>query len=264
MKYEHEGHRQRMYEKLLKESLLKTEEMEMILYFCVPRRNTTDLAHRLIEKFGSAPAVLRAPKEDLMQVKGMGENIVANLSLIGGVCRNNFKRGYDPFVGQFNLMEFHILGVDLYASEENEVLDIYLLNAQNRLIGRHRYTDENVATVKLDAKWLTRLLADDEVYGVVMVHNHPEGTAQYSMRDEVATRACQALCNAHGKVLCDHVIFSKTEVFSYYRHGKMEGISAEYGLDKLVNEKTTKEFMEKSREQREAAVRLIDKREKGQ
>ncbi len=268
MAYEHAGHRQRMYEKAQKEKLLDWELMEMVLYTFLPRRNTVDLAHKLLDRFGSAVTVFFASLEQLLEVDGVGDGIAKALYVMGLVYRKHFKLAYDPFAGKFNHTEFLLRAGDMYTAERSEVLDIYLLNEAGRVISRHRRTDEMHGQVCLDTQWLGKLLADEEVYGVMMVHNHPDGIACYSSNDEMATRACQMVCNMHRKVLCDHVIFSKEGVYSYYQKGSLDKISENYSMNKIIREKVEKEWAERAKSLREEAEALLaqenKKREKGE
>ena len=48
----HDGHRQRMYEKLKHNALAEHEWLEILLYGMQPRRNTNEVAHRLIQRYG--------------------------------------------------------------------------------------------------------------------------------------------------------------------------------------------------------------------
>lgn len=60
----HEGHRARMKKKLLENgerSLADHELLEVLLYYAIPRRDTNELAHRLLKQFGSLRGVLSAP-----------------------------------------------------------------------------------------------------------------------------------------------------------------------------------------------------------
>ena len=50
---EHEGHRKRIIQKLETGALLDHELLEIMLFSMLPRRNTNDIAHRLLQKFGS-------------------------------------------------------------------------------------------------------------------------------------------------------------------------------------------------------------------
>ena len=52
----HDGHRDRMRERIEKSgisSLQNHEILEYLLYAFIPRKNTNDIAHALIDKFGS-------------------------------------------------------------------------------------------------------------------------------------------------------------------------------------------------------------------
>ena len=66
----HEGHRQRMYEKVEKDALADHEWLEVLLFGALPRKNTNELAHRLIAQFGSAIKVFFASREELQKVPG--------------------------------------------------------------------------------------------------------------------------------------------------------------------------------------------------
>lgn len=80
----HDGHRQRKRERFLKQGadgLADHEVLELLLYYAIPRRDTNELAHRLIQHFGTLDAVFQAPPEALMQVSGIGENAAVLLNL---------------------------------------------------------------------------------------------------------------------------------------------------------------------------------------
>ena len=60
------GHRQRLKERFLREGLDHFDELyvlELLLFYCIPRKDTNELAHRLLEQFGSFAAVLDADYE---------------------------------------------------------------------------------------------------------------------------------------------------------------------------------------------------------
>ena len=86
----HDGHRQRKRERFLKQGadgLADHEVLELLLYYAIPRRDTNELAHRLIQHFGTLDAVFQAPPEALMQVSGIGENAAVLLNLVPAAQR---------------------------------------------------------------------------------------------------------------------------------------------------------------------------------
>lgn len=71
----HLGHRERMRIKAREigfEFLEEHEQLEMILYSVEKVKNTNEIAHELLRSFGSLGGVLRASKEELMLIKGVG------------------------------------------------------------------------------------------------------------------------------------------------------------------------------------------------
>ena len=73
----HEGHRDRMRERILLsgiESLQPHEVLEYLLYHAIPRKDTNGIAHELISKFGSFNGVLNADYNALLDVNGMTAN----------------------------------------------------------------------------------------------------------------------------------------------------------------------------------------------
>lgn len=83
----HEGHRQRLKRKLLNsddEEILPHEALEALLFYALPQKNTNEIAHELIQRFGGISRVFEANMSDLMQV-GRSE----------GAYRDAFKAAND-------------------------------------------------------------------------------------------------------------------------------------------------------------------------
>ena len=86
----HTGHRERMRARVKaagEQSLADHELLELLLYYAVPRRDTNELAHELIEECGSLKAVLEAPEERLCRVPEIGEKSAQYLRLLGELSR---------------------------------------------------------------------------------------------------------------------------------------------------------------------------------
>ena len=62
---DHAGHRERMRKQLKTsgmDSLSDVQVLEVALYYAIARRDTNELAHRLLARFGSLSGVLEAPR----------------------------------------------------------------------------------------------------------------------------------------------------------------------------------------------------------
>ena len=80
----HDGHRDRLKQRFLAEGLdnfSQVQVLELLLFYCIPRKDTNEVAHRLLDRFGSLSQVLETRVEDLEKVDGIGHNTAVFLSL---------------------------------------------------------------------------------------------------------------------------------------------------------------------------------------
>lgn len=76
----HKGHRKRMREKALMTSLRgfsDHEILEFLLFYTIPRRNTNDIAHQLIKRFGSLEGLSKASVDEIAQEKFISRRTAA-------------------------------------------------------------------------------------------------------------------------------------------------------------------------------------------
>lgn len=69
------------------DSFNQVQMLELLLFYCIPRKDTNELAHRLIDRFGSVSRVMDAPISELMKIPGVGENTATFLHLIKAAGR---------------------------------------------------------------------------------------------------------------------------------------------------------------------------------
>lgn len=237
MANEHEGHRKRIIQKLETGTLLDHELLEILLFPSLPRRNTNDIAHRLLQKFGSIQEVFSASLEELKKVKGIGESTAANLRCIGIIYNKYFPMKKENYEGRYDPKNFLSYVYERYGVVDCEVFDVYCIGKGNEISKRKRFTDDDGMTAKISASSLSKLLTEEKPSGIILVHNHPNGAAKPSQTDNETTSLCQVVCNMHGVVFCDHLIYSAYGVYSYYASGKLKEIGKMFSLEKLIAEK---------------------------
>ena len=74
----HSGHRERVRKEFLKngfdEDTPPHKIMEMLLFYSIPRKDTNEIAHELVSRFGSIAGIIDAPVEELVKVNGVNTN----------------------------------------------------------------------------------------------------------------------------------------------------------------------------------------------
>lgn len=226
----HDGHRARMRQKAEKGELEEHEWLEVLLFNAIPRRNTNEIAHALLLRFGSIQRVFSARTEDLLSVDGVGESVATYLRTVGCFYEKFREKEEKRYYGKFEHNAFLSFVNDSYYGIEVEVLDLYLLNGEGLVVDKKRFSVEQLYSVKVIPEELTSFLLQREGSGVVMVHNHPRGDACPSAADDAMTKNCQLLCSMHNRLLCDHVIYAPNGVYSYYLSERMQGISRRYSV----------------------------------
>lgn len=231
----HEGHRKRMLEKLKKEALAPHEMLEVLLFNALPRKNTNDLAHRLLAEFGNLQNLFDAPYERLVSVPGVGESIAAYIACIGYFCRDYYAQTppRKSYRGIYEPKRFRSYVTERYADEKKEVFDLYLLDGAGRVTARKRFSDAETHNVELQPEAITQAILTHKPSGLVIVHNHPCGKAEASEKDRATTEKHQTLCSFHNVLLCDHLICAKDGLFSFYESGELQEISRLFSMKKL-------------------------------
>ncbi len=230
----HDGHRKRLMERLDSGKVLSHEELEMLLFYILPRKNTNGLAHKLIGEFGSVRAVFGASVKSLSQVEGVGLQMAAFISLIGKLCENVYIMPYSDYQGYYEPSRFIPYIKNKLAREKEEILEVYSLNNDGEVVRCRRIEGENVMQVSAMPQEISHAFIDPRVSGIVLVHNHPYGSGKPSQEDDYATSKCQILCSCQNIILCDHLVVGPDGVYSYYLSGKLGDYSRAFSPSNIV------------------------------
>ena len=86
----HTNHRERLKKRFLTEGLDHFEPhnvLELLLFYAIPQKDTNELAHALIERFGSLSEVFDASFEELITVPGIKEHSATLIKMIPSLAR---------------------------------------------------------------------------------------------------------------------------------------------------------------------------------
>jgi DNA repair protein RadC len=235
----HEGHRQRLTDRYLNEGLEGFEDheiLEYILFYALPRVDTNDIAHRLIETFGSLFGVLEADPKDLQQVGGIGKRAAAYITMFPQVFRayQRSKLGKRPSIKTIkDACEF---AKALLFGKAFEQFYVIWLDTQNRVIHYEKLSEGSISESPVYMnKIAAGALRHHAVKGLV-AHNHPGGSVTPSSADISTTHDIVKALGTLGIELIDHIIVSENNAFSFQADSLMgkrsfssgEAYAAEY------------------------------------
>lgn len=218
---EHSGHRQRLLKKFNDEILSEAEQLEILLFNAMPRRNTSDTAHRLLARFGSIEGVLTASMTELKEVDGLGDSLASYLRIVGTYLEKGVRSVARRIDETFASKEFIESIRPKYEALKTETLTAYLIDKAGRIFKEYTFTEERDSLVRVSMRELVWLLQDSRPTGIVLVHNHPDGDVTPSEADDLSTRRAESICFAYGVAFYDHVIFARGVHYSYYQSGRL-------------------------------------------
>lgn len=205
----HTGHRDRLRQRFIKEGLDGFNEinaLELLLFYCVPRKDTNDLAHRLLDRFGSYSNVLNAPYEELKKVYGVSDYVATYLKLQGEAVRYYLtNRKIDGTVVRTSA-DYGELLCTYFEGRPNEMVFLLCLDAKCKVICCREIAEGSVNIAGVSIRKIVDAALSSNATSVVLAHNHPSGIAVPSGEDIHTTFQAYEALRAVEVILLDHVI----------------------------------------------------------
>ncbi|MBR4201257.1 MAG: hypothetical protein IKQ91_08315 [Oscillospiraceae bacterium] len=225
----HSGHRNRMRARFCAtgfSGFQPHEVLELILFYGIPRKDTNEIAHRLLERFGSLHAVLSAKPEDTEQITGMTHNAAVLLSVfrevyrfdaderLNGTVLNSYSKVCDFFA-------------ELYRFEETETVRAAMLDENLRVIRCEIIAEGHPSAAQFTVRQLNDAAFRAHSNLLVLAHNHPSGSAHISPEDIAVTRHLTEILRKSAVTLVDHILIAGDRAVSMRETGVFMGLEIE-------------------------------------
>ena len=232
----HEGHRQRMLDKLVADSVLQDHELlEILLFYAIPRKNTNETAHSLIDACGSLAGVFKADVKRLESVEGVGKSTASFLKTVGAIYGRMGTSGLHETPHMvFSYRDFSEYIKERFDGIKEEVLELFALDAKNKITFIQSFSGGDKNHAEIASTDLSRFIADHKPRGIVIVHNHPGASSQPSVRDHDFTRLSHILCTLNNVLLVDHIVVGEDGMHSYYLTGELDQIRKCYDIETMM------------------------------
>ena len=218
----HDGHRQRLKERFLREGLdhfSDIQALELLLFYCIPRQDTNPIAHSLLDRFGSFAQVLEAPVEELCKVPGIGQSTAILLSMmlpIGRFYQKNRNEKVEILADVEACGEYL---VPFFQNKRNEHVFLLCLDAKCKVLGCREMGEGSVNSAGISVRRIVETALGLNATTVVLAHNHPSGFALPSGEDVQTTYRVAAALDAVEITLVDHIIVADKDYVSLAQSG---------------------------------------------
>lgn len=209
----HDGHRERLRNRFLNSasSFEDHELIELILFYSIPRKNTNEIAHRLLNRFGSIKGILDASVEALTEVDDIGLSTAVYLKAIANLVlkyRVADQKPDDILKSPTSLSSFL---KTLFIGTENESSYILLFDNSKRLLTCTKIGEGFSMEHTISLRKAAQTAITSNAASAILVHNHPNGKAFPSGEDIHATNRAKMVLEALGVVLMEHFIIANNE-----------------------------------------------------
>lgn len=213
----HEGHRQRMrvrFEQMGLDGFQDHEILEMLLYYCIPRKNTNEIAHRLLKEFKSISRVFNASAKELERVEGVGHNTALFLTMIRQTERFFQPNEADNECILSSMDKCHKYLLKQMSARRNETVMLLCLDAKCMELGCHIVTEGSMNAANVSIRKIVDIALSTNASSVVLAHNHPSGVALPSAEDIQTTKQISLALRMVDVVLADHVVIADNDYVS--------------------------------------------------
>lgn len=214
----HDGHRERMRKRFREtgsfEGFSEHEIIEMLLFYTHPRRNTNEIAHELMNRFGSIAGIIEAEYDDLIQVKYITDGAATLFKMIPKflpIYYNSKNNGmiYNTSPKLIALFEPYFVGL---AHEEFRAA--YFDN-KLALIKNVALDSGDTSGSSVNIRKLVEIALRENAATVAIAHNHPKTSAKPSPADINTTRDIIDVLKLMKIDFLDHIIVGEDSTISF-------------------------------------------------
>ena len=193
--------------------------LELLLFYAIPRKDTNELAHALLDHFGSLDRIFEASVPELEEVPGIGENTALLITLVPQITRRYLMAKGNCICSITSSAEAGKYLVPRLMFEKEEKLLLLCLDAKKSVISCVSLGSGVINAVDVNVRKVVENAVRNRASSVILAHNHPSGVALPSREDERINREIASALKLVGIPLDDHIIVAGDDFVSFADSG---------------------------------------------
>ena len=217
----HARHREKLRQRLRTEGPDHFEDhqlLEALLFFSIPRKDTNDTAHSLIEQTGSLSAVFAADRDVLCKIDGVGEHSATLIKLVNGIMRRISMEDVKPREKYNSAGKLAKYFANLFVGLSKERSYLMLLDNDYRILDCILVCDGTINALPILTRNMIEKAVMKQASMAVFAHNHPNGSELPSHEDIEVTHHLISAFYLFGITLLEHMVIAGNKYFPIIRN----------------------------------------------
>jgi len=219
------GHRTRLRDRFMQNpaGLQEYEIVELLLTYAIPQRDVKGIAKELLNTFGSIKGIFEASEEELESIPYIKDKFVTLLKLIREINAIYRKQKASEVSVSQSMEEIVRYCIENFADKKTEEFHVFYLDSTYKIQIEKAFPLSEfyfTGTVDKTVVYPRQIIEEGikrKAYGVLIVHNHPNGLLEPSEYDKNLTKVIDLATKTIGMILFDHIIVTPAGYFSFRR-----------------------------------------------
>lgn len=199
------------------DALSNTELLAILLRTGTGRMNVIDVARELIRSGeGKLNGIASMSTDVLCAIDGIGPSKAVTIAAAFELAR---RCALEPMTESRSAITspktvFRMM-LPIVRNLDHEECWILFLNRANYLISKEKVSSGGLDSTILDSNTITRKAIEKKASGIIVIHNHPSGSALPGTADINSTKQLQKALRTCDISLLDHVIIAEDSYYSF-------------------------------------------------
>jgi len=205
----HAGHRQRLKQRFLAEGIDAFEPhqaLELLLFYAIPQRDTNELAHKLLDAYGTISGLFEADPKDVCKRCGISESTATLISLMPQMFRLYSRDMMRRRKSINNSAEAGEYAKCLFTGRIYEVFYVICLNKAGKILHEELVCEGTIDEVPCYPRLVVETALRHNAKRVIFAHNHPSGRCTPSAMDIETTGKLVRILREIDIEVMDHII----------------------------------------------------------
>jgi DNA repair protein RadC len=199
------------------ESLSNAELLAILLRTGTGRQNVIEVARELLKcAEGKLTGIMKMPPEKMCETEGVGMSKAVTVAAAFELGR---RCALEPVIEKKSSItspkDVCRLMLPVMRGLDHEECWAMFLNRANYVLGKERMSVGGLESTVVDVKAILRRALDRKASGVILVHNHPSGSAMPGQADIRQTAVLKKALQTCEIQLVDHVVVAEDSWYSF-------------------------------------------------